>query len=332
MSNKVSISSGLMDVKTLVGKIRQREFLIIAADESLLEQLPPGNWIAGTIPYFMADKGAQACQDKAFVSTLQGTFVSPPLIKSYHGRTIQHIAADAVGYGFTLVILPVGSDAHIDYAENSQNYRDMYLTPIIGWVAGRHLEDTAQVAKVGSGLAGLLSVDKAVAMHVPLPDSQHASVNIVNLFKHTKGPSLQFSKTGFSAKQCVVEGKEVNLSQYMKDNNIDPELPLVGERNGLSINVAIKECLNDSVLFFAPVFSDMSYRFASPIGDYLEELDQALSEEGFSDGLAFNCILNYLYGDLKKRSAGQFTGPFTFGEIAYHLNTQTLVYLNVEDV
>ena len=43
-----------------------------------------------------------------------------------------------------------------------------------------------------------------------------------------------------------------------------------------------------------------------------------------------NCILNYLYGDLEGKKTGGFTGPVTFGEIAYILLNQTLVKLDVK--
>jgi hypothetical protein len=43
-----------------------------------------------------------------------------------------------------------------------------------------------------------------------------------------------------------------------------------------------------------------------------------------------NCILNFLYGELEGKSIGTFTGPVTFGEIAYQLVNQTLVYVKAE--
>jgi hypothetical protein len=43
-----------------------------------------------------------------------------------------------------------------------------------------------------------------------------------------------------------------------------------------------------------------------------------------------NCILNYLYSQLEGRRTGGIVGPITFGEIAYQLLNQTLVYLEIE--
>ena len=42
MSN-IQITSELIDLESLIEKINQREFLIIAADEKILKQLPSGN-------------------------------------------------------------------------------------------------------------------------------------------------------------------------------------------------------------------------------------------------------------------------------------------------
>jgi hypothetical protein len=42
-----------------------------------------------------------------------------------------------------------------------------------------------------------------------------------------------------------------------------------------------------------------------------------------------NCILNYLYGELEGKRTGALKGPMTFGEVAYQLLNQTMVYLKV---
>ncbi len=44
-----------------------------------------------------------------------------------------------------------------------------------------------------------------------------------------------------------------------------------------------------------------------------------------------NCILDDLYSELAGKRTGIFTGPVTFGEIAYQLVNQTLAYLVVRD-
>jgi len=42
-----------------------------------------------------------------------------------------------------------------------------------------------------------------------------------------------------------------------------------------------------------------------------------------------NCILNFLYGELENKKIEAFAGPITFGEIAYQLVNQTLVYVSI---
>ena len=49
----------------------------------------------------------------------------------------------------------------------------------------------------------------------------------------------------------------------------------------------------------------------------------------FSKSFSCNCVLNYLYAGLEGKKTGEFNGPATFGEIAYQLLNQTLVYLTI---
>lgn len=331
MSN-IHITSELTDLETLIEKINQREFLIIAADEQILKQLPSGNWIAGSIPYFMGQEGGEISQEKAFVNTIEGVNPSnPPRIMPYDVNSIKNIAQDAPENGFTITILPAGSDIHAEYAENASSYDNMFFSPIIGWVAGSHLEQTNAVPQVGFGTANMLMADKAIAMHVPLSDSQFANINIVNLFEQGNGPKISFSETGFTANDCLIDGQAAKFSEYVQNNNIDTRLPLVADYNGVNINVSIKELLDDSVDFYAPIFKNVSYQFANPVADYVSELDKTIASQPIPENcFSFNCILNFLYAELEDKKTAELTGPFTFGEIAYQLLNQTLVYLSIE--
>jgi len=84
------------------------------------------------------------------------------------------------------------------------------------------------------------------------------------------------------------------------------------------------------VTLYAPVFPGIKYRTAKSISDYEHEFNSRLFGRQNS-GVVFscNCILNYLYGELEGKSIKGFTGPITFGEIAYQLVNQTLVYVTV---
>jgi hypothetical protein len=84
------------------------------------------------------------------------------------------------------------------------------------------------------------------------------------------------------------------------------------------------------VTCYAPVFPGVDYRLARPVSDYAAAFQAAEPAESAAAVFACNCILNYLSGALEGKRVG-IAGPITFGEIAYHLVNQTLVYLAVEE-
>ena len=47
----------LLTVDEVKNEVEIGKNLLLAGDENLLGQLPKGNWIGGTIPYFMVDEG-----------------------------------------------------------------------------------------------------------------------------------------------------------------------------------------------------------------------------------------------------------------------------------
>jgi len=110
-------------------------------------------------------------------------------------------------------------------------------------------------------------------------------------------------------------------------------MPLVGDYSGTGINVSFKAIEGDTVYLYAPVFKNIQYRIAKPISDYEKAFRQHF-ESVCDKGVAFscNCILNFLYGGLEGKSVDAFAGPITFGEIAYQLVNQTLVYVMVTDM
>ncbi|MFN7050994.1 MAG: DUF6976 family protein, partial [Gemmobacter sp.] len=75
--------------------------------------------------------------------------------------------------------------------------------------------------------------------------------------------------------------------------------------------------------FYAPVFADVEYRLARRREGGVEPADAQQS------AFSCNCILNYLYGGLEGKTTGGYTGPVTFGEVAYVLLNQTLVKLDL---
>jgi len=331
----ISIDSALISRDVLIEKINQGEYLVIAADEDVLANLPSGNWIAGTIPYFMTNDGGKADRDHIFVNTIKGIAPSrPPRITLYDTNSIGRIAQEAPEHGFTIVVLPAMSEVHASYAKNAPNYPNMYFSPIIGWISGVHLDDVGKRnAKIGFGpLNGMLLEQQAVAMHIPLPMHQLANINIVNLFSQGEGAEIKFKATGFDVEECTIDGQPTNLAQYIQEHNIDTRLPLVANYSGVMVNVSIQnvDVENSKVALYAPVFAEVSYRFARPVENYVESFDQMLPASA-TDKIAFscNCILNYVYSELEGKKTRNLTGPITFGEVAYQLLNQTLVYLSL---
>ncbi|HEY6007848.1 MAG TPA: hypothetical protein VIU40_05945 [Geobacteraceae bacterium] len=311
--------------------IRDGRKLALAASEELLAQLPAGDWIGGTIPYFMTDEGGLADPASIFVTELPGE-VRCEGTAIYHTDTLPRIVAESPENGFTFVIMPAGSDVLMTYAREAPDYEQMFRKPILGWVSGVPLTEVGKIApKVVDGRTRAVLRDRAVAMHCSLPARLHATVGIVNLFRQGDGDTITFPSDGFKASECWVNGRRQPFAAYLSRQGINTQLPLVANYSGTMINVAIQniDAASGEVSFFAPVFEGVAYRFAAPIGDYVTEFEKALPS-GIEPVFSCNCILNYSYSKLEGRVVAGMRGPFTFGEIAYQLLSQTLVYLTLD--
>ena len=326
------VSGTLMDLQDALVAIRSGAYLSIAADEALLRRLPPGNWLAGSIPYFMAQDGGETSRQKLFVTELP-THAGTPQLRWYDAASLHRVALDAPAHGLTVLIVPAFSDVHSRFAREAPAFEDMYMKPLVGWIAGVHLDDLGQAAPVvANGQTLVFSHDKALAVHIPLPESIYPRIDILNLFQPGGGDAIRFPSTGFSAQECFVNGQLVNLAQYLAQKGIDTRLPLVADYSGAMINVSFKavDAAAGRVDFYAPVFDDVEYRIAEPVPDYARAFAQSLPGDARGARWSCNCILNYLYGGLEGQRTGPITGPMTFGEIAYQLLNQTMVYVNLE--
>lgn len=324
---------GLMSLSSASELIRNGNFLSIAGDEAALRQLPPGNWIGGTIPYFMATEGGTVSRAQVFVTQVNG-FIAPPELRFYDAATLPQICRNAPENGYSILILPAFSATHASFAQNAPNFEEMYLKPLIGWVAGIHLDDIGKVTpKVVLGTTGEFSETDAVVMDVPLSPEKFAQIDIVNLFRPGAGEGITFAENGFSAGACQIGGKPGNLADYLLDNQIDNRLPLVADYSGAMINVSIKGIDHEArrVEFYAPVFPGLEYRIAAPVTDYVAAFLAALPSTGQDISFSCNCILNFLNSELEGKRTGDVTGPMTFGEIGYQLLNQTLVYLTITE-
>jgi hypothetical protein len=322
---------GLMPVAAVAELIRAGHYLSLAGDEAALRQLPLGNWIGGTIPYFMAATGGTVSRDQVFVQAVTG-FASPPRLRLYDPGTLPQLCRNAPDHGFSLLIVPAFSACHGDFARNAPNYEDMYLKPLAGWVAGTHLDDAGHATpRVVLGPSGEFSAEHAVVMDVELPPERFAQIDIINPFKPGDGDAISFAETGFSVDTCFVNGEPMPLADYLSNLGVDTRLPLVADYCGASVNVSIKQIDMGArrVELYAPVFPGLNYRLATPSGEVAPPSVGGDASAGVPPTFACNCILNFLYEGLEGQRAGALTGPATFGEIGYQLLNQTQVVLTV---
>ncbi len=322
----------LRDPKIVAKDIESGKTLFLAGDESLLKTLPRGNWIGGTIPYFMDAVGGTVTRNLVDVTELPRP-AGLQSIRWYGESELPRIAGDVPDPGFAFLILPATSKVHLEYAQNAPNYPDIFLKPILGWISGVLLDDLGKVTpKVVNGKTGELSDSRGIAMHCTLPAGKTASIGIINMFRKGSGDAITFDTEGFSVKECLVNGKRTNFAEYIVSRKIDTQLPLVSDYCGAMVNVSFQSVDEKAglVALYAPVFKGVEYKIAAPVPDYVKEFTARLQDARISPVFSCNCILNFLYSKLEGKKTGSFTGPITFGEIAYQLLNQTLVYLEIK--
>ncbi len=324
----------LLSLDELSERIRDGRQLFISGDEAVLRQLPRGRWIGGTIPYFITERGGVICRSKAYAWEV------PPLatgfmINRYDSRSISSVYVDAPDSGFSLIVMPAASGTLKSFALNSPLYENFACRPLIGWVSGVRLPEVGKVSpKVFDGRNGAAFEDAALVMHVALPKSKMAEINIVNIFEPGEGDILTFDIDGFSPREVFVNGKRRLFVDYLAEKNLDIRLPLVADCHGAMINTSFigVDSRTKEVRFCGPVFRDVRYRHARPVGDYQKVFSSQLEAiVGTEISYSANCVLNYLYAGLEGRAVSGPPGPATFGEIAYQLLNQTLVYMRIVD-
>ncbi|NDY93166.1 DUF6976 family protein [Ideonella livida] len=314
--------------------IRAGRALALAGPESALRQLPAGNWVGGTIPYFMAAGGGTVVEDGALLFATDLTGLGEVRVASYAAHELASITAATADNGVALTILPAGSDTHRRFAQEAASYPEAFLKPTVGWIAGVHLNDLGRVTpKVFDGHDASAHEDRAVVAHIGLPPDRLADLEIVNIFEPGDGPVLRFEQTGFQVGECEIGGQRRRLSDWLAEQGLDHgRLPLVGDFAGAHVNVSFQsvDAAAGTVQLYAPVFSGVDYHVARPVPDYAQAFRErlaALSPDGLV--MSCNCILNFVFGELQGKSIGGLQGPVTFGEIAYQLLNQTLVVLRV---
>jgi hypothetical protein len=303
--------------------------LAVAGDEGLLSKLPKGSWMGGTTPYFMAQDGCTVDKDKLFVHDLTDVVLGSA-IRSYGVDDLPKLSQDAPDHGFSIVVIPLASPALFAYGRNAPNYPGFFMKPIVGWVSGTHQCDFGRVSpKTFNGLTGEISDKNVVAIHCPVAQGKTAVVKMLNLFRQGHGEAIVFEEDGFRAKECLINGKRRSFAEYLKENQIDTRLPLVANHCGAIVNVSFQSVDEvNGVALYAPVFKGVDYRIAAPVSSYIDDFKKSLPLDA-SPVFACNCFLTFLYSELEGQVVEKMCGPITFGEIAYHLLNQTMVYLEV---
>jgi hypothetical protein len=326
----------LLEVDEVAALIRRGETLLLAGDEARLRLLPRGTWIAGTIPYFMGDEGGVVDYRRIFVERLPEGF-EHLAIRRYDEGTIARVYADLPARAMAVMIAPGESRVHLSFALNAPRYDRFATAPLFGWIAGVHLSEVGRTApRVLDGSTGEALDAEAVVMQVGIPRGKAVDLAILNIFEKGDGPAITFPTTGFTARAALVGGREHSFPEYVRTAGLDTRLPLVADYHGASINVSFQSVDADrgEVRFFAPVFAGVEYRHARPVPDYVDAFASALPTGLGAERIALscNCVLNYLHSSLEGRRTADIVGPITFGEIAYQLLNQTMVYVTVLDV
>lgn len=328
------MNNKLHDKQSVINMINEGQNLILAGHEDILKELPKGSWIAGTIPYFMDKDGGCSTADKIFVTQLPECVVSSN-INAYSADTVKNVYTDGPNNGFGVIIIPATSATHASFALDSHTYDGFAMHPLIGWISGVFLEDLGKISpKVFDGRTGTVMEDGAVVMNLELPANKIADIDIINVFQQGEGDTITFPTDGFSAKDVYINGEKTNFVDYLTTNEIDLKLPLVADMYGAMINTSFQS-LNEEEKqadLYAPVFKGVPYKIARPTENYEKDFTSRIPADANNVFFSCNCILNYLYAELEGKQTGKFTGPVTFGEIAYQLLNQTLAYITIEDI
>ena len=268
-------------------------------------------------------------RDKVLMSSFPETVTS---ISScyYDESTISGLASDGPEHGFTYIMIPGHSLILQEFSKNVQNYQGIFNRPLMGWVSGVALDDQATASpKVVDGRTGEWSSQRAIALHAGLEARVVAEIGIVNPFTQGLGDVITVDQAGFTFGDAYVNGAPVNLARYVHEREINTRLPLVADRLGAMVNVAFRSVDMERLetVFYAPLFPGIDYKVAAPVADYEETFTAAMNAIGGQPTVAVSCILNYIHGYASAQMSGPIYGPLTFGEIAYGLLNQTLVYM-----
>lgn len=313
--------------------IEANRYMVLTADENLLAALPKGNWIGGTIPYFMDNEGGVFTNEKIFVDDFTTLGLDFRIVE-FDESDIREVANTSFENGFTILLLPGESAILEKYAMYSDNYENIFRNPVTGYVTGCDVKEmNTAVPKVFNGSSKKNYSGKAIALHVKLPDKKIARVEIVNIFKPIENSDIiTFPETGFRQTECYINGIKRFLTDYLEEKKYDTQFPLIANQAGAIINKSFRAVNKETkeVTFFAPLQAYEKYMLAQKVTDYGKQFEQELHKIPQTEFVC-NCILNHLYGKFEGKRIN-LNWKTTFGEIAYQLLNQTLVYLTIDEM
>lgn len=320
----------LFTLQETIDLIQEERTLVIAGPEELLSQLPDGSWIAGSNPYLQTPEGSILSDELLYITDFTDLAIDKKF-EVYDKSNIHKITSDAFENGIIAAIMPAGSEVINEFALKSPEYENQFINPLLGWVSGTVFEKFGQVAPT-CYCGNKRFTDKAVALHLKLPQNKVARLEIVNAYEAQPGsPIITFTEDGFFNKNFQIDGGEHNLYEYMDTNGIEhPQL--IADYTGAGINVGmIRNDEEKEIFFTAPVFENTEYRFArKKTGDYkafFEENMKQVDQVKYS----YSCLLNLFNFGLNEVSLGT-SGVFTYGEIAFQLLNATFVYLVIDEI
>ena len=325
------MKNAMMTAAEAAERIESGAVLMISGVEEVLATLPRGRWIGGTSVYFVTECGGQEDRDHVFVTEL--TSAEDARCRYLSADDLPALTEDRFDNGVSLILIPGMSRAHAEFALKGARYSGLFEQPLMGWISGVHVEEIGtKTPKIVDGSTGEMHDDGAVLLHVRLKTGRVADLDIVNLFEQdAASPTITFPESGFTACRAIVDGEDVDFADYVTRTGLDTKFPLVADYAGAMITVSFQNVDAEvgRVDFYAPVVGGLKYRLAKLPGRYADLFATRVQGDGGSE-LSCNCILNYIYGELEGRTTGSYTGPATFGEIAYILLNQTLVRLSVK--
>jgi len=317
--------------------IKLGKILHLSGHPSLLTNLPKGNWIAGTCPYFAHNNEGLISDDLIFVDDFTDICKSVEL-KTFDETNIKDVAKKDFN-GFIFLILPIDSPTMLEYTVHSMEYENLFMNPVFGYIAATTVERSGRdKTYCGIGTTGELSSQKAAAMYVELNEGLTARAEVIYLdTPDTTTPVIEFPKTGDVQSDCLLDGKPGNIADFLSTigHQGSHYCDLVSDLGGAIICKGIKyvDSVSREVGFFNPPFVGDKYHVAKADVDYADEFNRVIADKRAKTHLQMyiGCANYYLGGNLTGRKI-DMNGLFGFGEIVYQIVNKTFVTLEIDGV